>query len=211
MELENTLNGGYGGLYGEVVTEDCYRLKTLGFNPDILFDFGANIGVFTRYAREMFPNAQIISVEPHLDNFVNLTTFTKSNNIVFINMAIGDGVAYRIESDVNGAHEKYVNNDADGKKVSIECIMPDKLINNYLKDGQKSYLKLDIEGNENIIWTHKESMEVLNKIDFISMELHFLVKHWNENDVENTNKMMEYFSETHNCEFIAPMFYAKKR
>ena len=76
MELENTLNGGYNGLYGEVVTEDCYRLKTLGFVPDVIFDLGANIGVFTRYARDMFNNAKIISVEPNLDNFENLKTFS---------------------------------------------------------------------------------------------------------------------------------------
>jgi FkbM family methyltransferase len=210
MELENTLNGGYKGLYGEVVTEDCYKLKMLEFVPDIIFDLGANIGVFTRYAREMFPNAKIISVEPHLENFLNLTTFTKSENIVFINMAIGKGIAYRIASDVNGAHESYVN-DVKGVKVGVGCVMPNKIIETYLLDSQKSYLKLDIEGNENIIWTDADSMKALKGIDFIAMELHFLASNWTEVDKDNTYKMMEYFKDTHECEFVPPMFYAKKR
>lgn len=210
MQLENTLNGGYNGLYGEVVTEDCYRLKTLGFVPDVIFDLGANIGVFTRYAREMFPNAKIISVEPHLENFVNLENFTSSNNIVFLNMAIGKGVIYRIASDVNGAHESYIN-DVKGEQVAIDCVMPNKLIENYLQNSQKSYLKLDIEGNENIIWTHPDSMEALKSIDFIAMELHFLTSNWTDTDIQNTYKMMEYFNDTHHCEFVAPMFYAKRK
>ena len=233
MELENSLlYDGYNLLYGEIITNDSYKLKHLkefGFTPDVIFDLGANIGVFTRYAIDIYPNAKIISVEPHLENFSNLTHFTKSDNVVFINRAIGMGIIYKLELPNlhNGTHESYVNldvnqekvkinateywQDCEGEKFSIKCIMPDELINKYLKNGQKSYLKLDIEGNENIIWTHKESMEVLNKIDFIAMELHFLARNWTEKDIENTNKMMEYFSETHDCEFIAPMFYAKKR
>ena len=34
--LNQTLNGGYNGLYGEVVTEDCYHLKTLDFVPEMI-------------------------------------------------------------------------------------------------------------------------------------------------------------------------------
>jgi FkbM family methyltransferase len=222
MELENTLNGGYKGLYGEIVNYDCYRLKKLEFVPDIIFDLGANVGVFTRYARDIFPNAKIISVEPHIDNFIHLENFTKSDNIVLLNIAIGKDVTYRIASDINGVHESYISSDvksetisfsdeSEAQKVNTESIMPDKLIKKYLSSGQKSYLKLDIEGNENIIWTHKPSMEAIKNIDFISMELHFDSRHWTDTDRDNTYKMMESFNDTHDCEYVHPMFYAKKK
>jgi FkbM family methyltransferase len=229
MELENTLNGGYNAVYEEVVTADCYKLKDLDFVPDIIFDLGANVGVFTRHARDIFPNAKIISVEPHIDNFVHLENFTKSDNIVFMNMAIGIGKIFKFDLPHNhhGAHESYISSDvksetisairtqyweeSEAQKVTTESIMPDKLITNYLTSGQKSYLKLDIEGNENIIWNHKPSMEAIKNIDFISMELHFLARHWTDTDRENTYKMMESFNDTHDCEFVAPMFYAKRK
>jgi FkbM family methyltransferase len=202
MELENTLNGGYNAVYEEVVTADCYKLKDLDFVPDIIFDLGANVGVFTRHARDIFPNAKIISVEPHLENFVHLENFTKSDNIVFINMAIGKGKIFKFDLPHNhhGAHESYISSDvksekisaistqyweeSEAQKVTTESIMPDKLIKKYLSNGQKSYLKLDIEGNENIIWTHKPSMEALKSIDFISMELHFLARTHSNNTSE---------------------------
>jgi hypothetical protein len=49
------------------------------------------------------------------------------------------------------------------------------------------------------------------RIDFISMELHFLATTWSEEDKKNTYKMMDFFNETHECKFEPPMFYAKKR
>ena len=66
-KLEESLNGGYKGLYGEVVDRDEYHLRDLadvvsindpkfihdpghprGFNfiPDVVIDLGANVGVF---------------------------------------------------------------------------------------------------------------------------------------------------------------------
>lgn len=205
-KIEDTLNGGYGGLYGEVVTEDCYRLKDLTFVPDVIFDFGANVGVFTRYAREMFPNALIISVEPHADNYENLLKFTDATNIIFINKAIGDGKVCRINNDINGAHESYINYDmkqftqSDWIYSSAESVMPHELISKYLKAGQKSFLKLDIEGNENKIFADKNSMEAISKIDCISMELHFLAQHWTDEDRKKALEELDKLNKTHHCE-----------
>ena len=78
-----------------------------------------------------------------------------------MNIAIGKDATYRIASDINGVHESYISSDvksetisfsdeSEAQKVNTESIMPDKLITNYLTSGQKSYFKLDIEGNENI-------------------------------------------------------------
>ena len=214
-DLSGLLNGGFNGLYGEVVTTDCYKLNMLNYEPDVIFDLGANVGVFTRFARSLFPNATIISVEPHPDNFENLLKYTPSENVVFINKAIGQGSSFRFENEINGAHESYVNiNISSGGTLfptTIDCIMIDELVSTYLKKGQKSFLKLDIEGNENVIWKHNESMECLKMIDNIAMELHFVSINWEEEDCENTKKVMELLKQTHNCEYDNPIFYAEKK
>lgn len=214
MNLSELLNGGYNGLYGEVVTEDCYKLKELSFVPDVIFDLGSNVGVFTRYASSLFPNAKIISVEPNSDNYNTQLELTNGNNVVFIKKAIGKVSTFRMKGAINGAHEKYVNLEEpknDTFKISeVESIMIDELISENLKEGQKSFLKLDIEGNENVIWTHKGSMEKLKKIDAIAMELHFLSTHWTEEDKKNTMEVMDLLCETHMCKFVPPMFYAQK-
>ena len=208
MNFENTLNGGYNGLYGEVVTEDCYLLKQLDFKPNVIFDLGANIGVFARYALELFPDAHIICVEPNKDNFDILSNYT-NGNVTFINKGIGNKVAYRLENTINGAHESYIDDEIGSEMV--ECVTLYEITNKYKKEEEKSFLKIDIEGNEKTIWTDEKSMDGLKKFDFIAMELHFLHKNWEEIDKENTLKMMDYLSNDFNCEFKPPMFYAKKK
>lgn len=188
MKLEETLNGGYGGLYGEVVTEDCYRLKQLKFIPDIIFDFGANVGIFTAFARSLFPEALIISVEPHKENFEILEKFTEKidGKTVLLNKAIGKGDMWRATTASNGSGEVYLSeglgylkdelvktNGVGIERTNVESVMPSDLIREYLINGMKSVLKLDIEGGENIIWGDKSSMDALKEIDYIAGEVHF--------------------------------------
>src|SRR5271154_1216058 len=89
--IEDTLNGGYGGLYGEVVTHDCYRLKKLPFIPEIIYDMGSNVGCFSLFAKSLFPNAKIIAVEPDDENYSHYLRFvaTKYKDVLIIHRAIG--------------------------------------------------------------------------------------------------------------------------
>lgn len=185
--IEDSLNGGYAGLYGEVVTEDVYKLKSLKNDFNVIFDLGANVGIFTRYARELFPNALIVSVEPNEENFNILTKFTKIGNWIAINKAIGKGQLWHNLGAVNGSGESYVSSGLGynhsemhvleklGKGVErskIETILPRDLIKQYAKEGDKILMKIDIEGGEHAIFEDKESLELLKKCDYICMELH---------------------------------------
>lgn len=222
-KMEDLLNGGYGGLYGEVVDEDTYKLKEIKFKPDVVIDIGANVGIFARYSRELFPDALIICVEPDVDNFKNLIHFTPSNNIVFINKAIGQGVIYRTPDAPNGAHESYVsegmgfdNSDLNKlSKIGTECIMIDEIIKTYVKEGYRVILKIDCEGAENLIFAHKESMDAMKFIDYIVIELHFcvsinnhsLIKQMTETNIIGTLAL----TKTHNCDYDHIYFYATKK
>lgn len=225
-KLEETLNGGFNGLYAEVVTEDTYKLKSLDFIPDIIFDIGSNVGVFARYARSLFPNALIICVEPNEGNFIHLKKFTNDDNIIFINKALGQGKIHHATTAANGSGEVYMSeglgyptdeiHTADNLEPStIETIMLDELfmIDNRFKPNMKSLLKLDCEGAENVIWQHKPSMKVLKEIDYFCAELHFYALHGGDiyDEVQTvTRKALKSLEKTHQCELNHVHFYATK-
>ena len=225
-KLEETLNGGFRGLYNEVTVEDCYHLKTINFSPDIIFDIGANVGVFTRYARTLFPSAMIIAVEPNENNFYHLTKFTKDNNTIFLNKALGKGNIWHATTAVNGSGEVYISEglgypsdllqqDAGNlEKSHVKTIMLDELINQYYQPNMKSILKLDCEGAENVIWAHESSMKTLHQIDFITAELHFYAHTGGpiyDEMLKVTHNALKSLEETHDCTLNHIYFQARKK
>lgn len=224
--IEQSLNGGYGGLYGEVVTEDIYRLKQLRFVPDIIFDFGANVGIFTRYARELFPEALIVAVEPDKGNIDWFRRHTSMEGVVLLEKAIGHGKVFRHKQYINGAHESYVNAGpgypfgksefSDYEETEVSSVMPHEIINFYLDKcpSCKSVLKMDIEGNENVVFNNLNSIRAMKKIDYVSIELHRIsLVPQQQDDVNSlTAFATQAFSMTHACSFDVKdtMFYAIK-
>jgi len=223
MKLEETLNGGYGGLYGEVVTEDCYRLRKLKFVPDIIFDIGANIGIFTRFAQTLFPNVTIVAVEPHPQNCEDFKRFTPfRDDILLFQAALGSsGKVFRGTTAPNGAGESYLTPglgfpEEDLKqtheRVPVPCLTLDDIIGQLPFLGEKQLIKIDCEGGENSIWQHPPSMEALRKIDYIAMELHdYAMGTEHSKVVEVTNTALKSLEATHDCERNGVYFWATKR
>jgi FkbM family methyltransferase len=228
-KLEDTLNGGYKGVYGEVVEADCYRIREPMPIPDVIFDLGANIGVFTRFARELFPNALIVCIEPDAGNFKNLIKFTPPENIVMINKAIGnDGTVWHYKDAINGSHECYLSDGlwyeknllADEEMIggcieiaNVETTMPDKLVKEYVKHGQTYMFKIDIEGNENTLWSHDGTMNALKNASYICMEIHYYALHGaalHEVKKKTIDALTE-LQKTHWCLLQHTMFFALKK
>ena len=215
--LEDTLNGGYQGVYNEVIGVDCYRLKKLNFVPDVIFDLGANIGCFARHAQSIFPDAKIISVEPDAENFIHLVKFTNNdaNNITFINAAIGSGDTYMAKGIERGCHFRYINaeevNENEYELADIESVMPHELIKKYTQHGQKFMVKMDIESNENLVFANSESMIALKEAEYLCFEVHVNAPQWTDKDRSNCVNALSSFSESHNIEFNQPEFFAYKK
>lgn len=243
--LEQTLKGGYKGLYGEVVERDTYYLrdlpdivsinppyevhqkghkKKINFIPDVIIDLGANVGIFSRYARKLFPDALIVSVEPNEENFLTFKKFTHDNNTICLNKAIGIGNIWHGLSAANGSGETYLSEglgypqseflkDTTVEKSTIETIMPNELIKKYVKGSDKFIVKIDIEGAENFIFTHKPSMDALRAANYICMELHWFAQHGglSEEVKEKTTEALKSFDRTHICELDNQHFYAVKK
>src|ERR1035441_1737539 len=90
-------------IYNEIVTRDDYGLTLLTnplTTPKLIIDIGANIGIFSLYAHELFPDAEIIAAEPDINNFNCLTDNIKGiSQIKPINAALGDKeFLYQIQS-----------------------------------------------------------------------------------------------------------------
>ena len=224
--------------YGEIVTLDFYKLRSLDFQPTVIFDIGANLGLFTTFAHELFPYSWIVAIEPHPANFAFLYENTpKADNIVRLNKALGSGQVLRYP-DVQGTEESplvtgetYItampgyNLPKVGEHpmfpVDTEAVMLDELYWDYVVPGQKTIVKIDCEGAENVLFAHEPSMAALRQAEFITMELH---PYWatreygkwaegqqEETDEELASRVTAMLEDTHDCISEPPMFYARRR
>jgi FkbM family methyltransferase len=210
------------GLYGEVVVEDVYKIKQ--FIPDVIFDIGANVGFFMRFARETFLDAKIVAVEPDLNNFEVLKICTNpDSNIVMINCAIGSGKVYRVNGAANGAMESYLSASSaikEGEFATEQFIQTEiqsrrlsDIVKEHIKEGQTYALKIDCEGGENSIFDHPESVDCLVKADYIAMEVHNTGVTGNGSAIAKLafNEVAAKLEITHHCRYDHPMFYARKK
>lgn len=237
------------GLIGEVETEDMYHMRhkddivsindptyihvkgherPFNFEPDIIFDLGANIGVFTKYCLGLFPNAKIIAVEPDEANCEWFRREINNSNVTLIQAAIGNGgdVYKVIGMSVNGTGECYLSvglgyteGQMDemiglGKMRKLgKSITLSELYKQHVKDGQKFIVKMDIEGSENFVLCHLESLEILKKADYFTCELHYYAMTGQQQQEVNstTERILKEFEATHICSRQEIYFYATKK
>ena len=224
-KFEDLWDGKVNGLYGEVVTEDSYHLRQLKFVPEVIYDLGMNVGIFTRFARELFPKALIIAVEPDAENIAIMFKFSPDmEDIVVHHAALGKGRVYKCIGAVNGAHEVYLTDgpgypensmreDCRLELTDIESTMLDRVIGQFPSLGMKTLLKLDIEGNETVIFDDPKSMAALKSIDFIAGEFHnfALTTELLQPVKEITERGMKELAETHDIEMNHIYFFATKK
>jgi len=153
--------------------------NTIGFEPLIIFDMGANTGGMTSIFAEQFPNSLIHAFEPFIGNFEFLLENTKGcdniipHNIGFSNIDMDDveiGMP-RIPSDRRhnyGRSTRFY----DTETVSIGKIQ--------LKDYSKwcndngvypDFIKLDVEGCEYEILKNAKDSGILQKTKALYVEI----------------------------------------
>jgi len=226
--LEESLNGGYPGLYGEVVTCDMYHLRQVTFQPDVIFDIGANVGVFSRFARELFPKAHIVAVEPHPQNLEVFKQFTHDSNLSLVEAALGRGPVFRATTAVNGAHECYlsaglgyplevmenaVRNGLGLEASMVPVVTVRDLVWRFWKPTMKALMKIDCEGGENAIWDDPPSLVALSLMDYLCLELHDYAISGNEVEKvrEVTTQVLCWLAQTHDCQRDGVYFWATRR
>lgn len=120
-----------------------------GFEPEVIIDCGANIGLSAIYFKNRFPEAKIIAIEPEMSNFELLKKNTeKYDNIFCIRSGIWNTSTNLIIKDENSENWGFVVEEVDYKNNNtIPAISIDEIISNY-GINQIDILKIDIEGSE---------------------------------------------------------------
>ena len=70
-------------LFDEIYVQNCYEpFEVLKRGPfGAIIDIGANIGLFTLRAKQLWPEVPIVAIEPHPENFRRLTAHIELNQL----------------------------------------------------------------------------------------------------------------------------------
>jgi FkbM family methyltransferase len=166
-------------VFWNVYVRLCYQV-----DPDdrVIFDVGANIGVFTAWAGSVAPNARIFSFEPWPPSYARLVRHVEANGlgdrVTALNVALGGeaGTRHMGGSDVDSPNRRIDLHAAGAGAapaetgVAVECrTLADVL--DELGVAELDLLKMDIEGGEyETLLTTPTS--VLRRIKSINLEYH---------------------------------------
>jgi FkbM family methyltransferase len=147
----------------EIINEKVYRFWEDVKEGDIVLDIGASVGAYTVSILDQKPK-KVYCVEPSKkllktlsDNCFGKTLEYLDNPLVYINYGIVDKDTDKIN--------------IFGGEDAFKCITFKKLIEDYSID-HVNYMKVDCEGGEYSIFKQENMNFLLNKVDFISIEMH---------------------------------------
>lgn len=155
----------------EVLIERVYRLADVPFTPDLVFDLGANIGLFTLVAAQRWPGAAFVCVEPHPTTFSFLCENLALNgiNAMKLQCALDAEVGVRFmetEPDWPGAVFQTLSSRVSATRVTtlkLDSLLP-------AQRDLKLLIKMDIEGSEVSVLNHLTAS--LPEETFVFIELH---------------------------------------
>lgn len=138
----------------------------------IFWDIGANVGVYSLYAKKIVKNIKVVSFEPSPQNFAiltkNITINKMDNDIIAIPNPLDNEngkISYFIENDFEEAGSKNsfcdkIENTKNANIFKTVSISIDKMISDkYLPTP--NYIKIDVDGNENrIIEGAKNTLDI---------------------------------------------------
>lgn len=149
----------YHLLKNEIFTQDNYYFETENPNP-IIIDAGAHIGLATLYFKKLYPNSQIIAIEPN-KNVINILKNNiyenQFNNVEVIPFALSNKTeTINFHQDksqkqwfsTSGILPQAWNRQQKTEKTIIQAIPLTNLIQQPI-----DFLKLDIEGSEEKVIT----------------------------------------------------------
>lgn len=164
-------------IFKEIFVNKVYNQGNVKINEgDIVFDIGANVGVFSLFA-SVIKNVQVYSFEPHPKNFeILLNNVTQNNieNVKCFDFAIGlnNEQRFLIEGNIAGGHKFLYDKESDisegllkVKTVTLLTIMEE------LDIDKIDFLKLDCEGAEGEI-IKSLGAEGLSRVNKLAIEFH---------------------------------------
>ncbi len=162
-------------VFGSIFLQEEYAMN-LDFEPRVIIDCGANIGLTTIYLKNLYPNATIICIEPELENYEILLKNTEHyKDIICYNAGVWSRSTSLMIEDAGlgswGFTVKEVDHEVPGsiKGISLRDIIKENNIETI------DVLKIDIEGSEKEVF-EANSDEWLSRTQVLAVELHDRMK-----------------------------------
>ena len=171
------------GVYDNCIGRDAYGLRRItDWQPKTVIDIGASVGMFTLASRVLFPGAQIIAVEPAIENFDCLTKQTRLlPGIHRVHAALGHGQIYKRPVHApSHSHNALVGESylypgkwlcENCRPATVAAITLPQLISQC--GAENLLIKIDTEGAEDCLVDDKAANRVLRAARYVTMELHF--------------------------------------
>ena len=154
--------------FNNVADDYGFRKYPCGFFHTII-DVGANSGMFSLLARFMHPTANVSAYEPDLQAFDCLQANALYLRIECHNKAVGLGEPLFCIPSVATIGLRYEAASDLTSDVSCDSM---RLVDMIPATKGKTFVKMDCEGGENIIFDDPESMAALLTCSHVSIETH---------------------------------------
>ena len=160
-------------VFEQVFLQDGYNINIF-FEPLVIVDAGANIGLFTILMKNRFPAAKIICIEPDADNCEAL----KKNLAAYSGITVINAGLWRSDTKLKMVDNYNLKSammvEEDEQHGQTQGITIDTLMRNHLID-RIDILKLDIETSEQELFLTNYA-QWLPKTKMIIIELHDWMK-----------------------------------
>jgi FkbM family methyltransferase len=163
--------------YDEIVIQDTYGLRQLqekNIPITTIVDIGGNLGIFSAFARTLFPQARIVCLEALNDTYLSLKENLQSYNVETYNMAFGDGstLFFNKCQDHSGANQfRKIKSDSHNPEINIISKTLQDIFSD-LKIEQPYIIKMDIEGSEMFLYDNPMCYDILRNCQYFTMEYH---------------------------------------
>lgn len=147
-----------------ICLDDEYGLKSMTSKPSVIVDVGGNIGLFSLWARHLFPKASIHVYEPNERVYPLLEHNVAASNIETYKNAVSsiDGCGELVDEGDSRLASAKIAPSGEIEFVSLKSVILDV-------GGKIDLLKLDCEGGEWEIFNDRESFK---QVDRVRMEYH---------------------------------------
>ena len=161
----------------EVLIERTYDFDRVPFQPDLVADCGAHIGLFTLIAGSRYSSAELVAFEPDVCNFrkaqQQLARFASRLRLIEAAVSTENGEAWFYGEESNSGH---LTPKAHEGKQRVRVV---NLLDEARRwDGRRLLLKMDIEGEERELLPH--IVGHLPRECAIFIEVHGGIEVWNK-------------------------------
>ena len=171
--------------FKEIYKKEPYRFLFRKEFPCII-DCGANIGLSVIYFKQMYPDAEVIAIEPDPSLFnilkKNLDSFGYTDIKLFQNAIWYRNEMLKFKQEGGFSGQVCIGTDFSNA-IDIEAVSLDR----FLLQGNIGFLKLDIEGAENDIFT-------LNPPDLSNVSNVFIEYHSRNYENQSLHTILESLS-----------------